>query len=169
MALQNTETVALGEIKVSKQRTTVFSAENIGTGVVVTVYDMLSKVAGIAHVILPESTLVIQTADDNAVRAKFADLAVPALMESYYEEGGQLNNTRVRMFGGAQLFNFGGGSGNLLNIGARNGSAIQTAMSRMGLAIDKSDLGGNKARNARFVIATGQLIIHPIGGQPYPL
>lgn len=155
-------------MKVSKQRTTVFTAENIGTGVVVTVYDILNKVAGMAHVVLPESTLVIQ-GEDSTMPAKFADLAVPALMEAYFEEGGQLNNTRVRMVGGAQLFNFGGGSGNLLNMGARNGTAIQTAMSRMGLAMDKTDLGGNKARNARLVIATGQLLIQQIGGTNYPL
>ena len=140
MSLQKTETVELGQIKVGKSKTTVFSVSNIGTGVVVVLFDFESKVAGVAHVVLPDSALGAPSEDE--LPAKYADLAIPQLLETYAEAGGEKTRSTVRVVGGAQLFNFGGGSGNILNIGARNHTAIQTALMKESMAIDRSDIGG---------------------------
>lgn len=162
MAFQSTESIELGEIKVSKNLTTVFTVSHIGASIVVVMYDRLNKVGGLAHVILPDSSL--SDKNDESATGKYADLAVPELVRLFMEEGGEVNSTEVRMIGGAQLFNFGGGSANILNIGSRNATAIRTAMSRHGLAIEKADIGGNKAKSLRFVVATGQVVIRIIGG-----
>lgn len=167
MSLQKTETVELGEIKVSTSKTTVFTVSNIGTGVVVVLYDFEAKVAALAHVVLPDSTLGAPSEDE--LPAKYADLAVPVLLAQYEEAGGDRTRTTVKVVGGAQLFNFGGGSGNILNIGARNHTAIQQALMKESMAIDKSDSGGNKARQLRCVVANGNVMVKVLGGDEYPV
>lgn len=167
MTLQQTDQVALGEIKVSNQKTTIFTVPNIGTSIVVVIYDLQTKVGGLAHVILPESSL--STSHMEQVPGKYADKAVPKLVQEFTAAGGQKRSSIVRMVGGAQLFNFGGGGGNILNIGARNATAIRAAMSKQGLAIEKADTGGNKGKSIRFVLATGQIYVQQIGGSEYAL
>lgn len=167
MSMQNTEQVELGEIKVTDQKATVLVIPNIGTAVAVVIYDVQNKVGGVAHIVLPESSLA--NAHHEQLPGKYANLAIPKLLELYHEAGGQKRSTVVRMVGGAQLFNFGGGGGNILNIGARNATAIRASMSKLGFPIEKADTGGNKGKALRFVITTGQLYVRQIGGNEYLL
>jgi chemotaxis protein CheD len=171
MTMQQTETVLLGELKVSRVKTQVFTIANIGTGIAVTIFDMNSKAGGIAHIVLPESALNSPNSPPGAppLPAKFADEGIPKLLEAFTKEGGNLKSSIIRIVGGAQLFNFGGGSGNILNVGARNVSAIQTEFGKAGLTIAKSDVGGNKAKSLRFILENGHLLVKPIGGQEYPV
>jgi chemotaxis protein CheD len=167
MSMQRTEQVELGEIKVSDHKATVYIIPNLGTGVAVTIYDIQNKVGGIAHIVLPESSLDGVYSDQ--LPGKYANLAIPKLLEQFTAIGGQKRSSIVRMVGGAQLFNFGGGGGNVLNIGARNATAIRAAMSKQGYAIEKADTGGNKGKSIRFILATGQLYVRQIGGNEYLL
>ena len=167
MSLQQNEPVHLGEIQVSKNLLTIFVVPNLGTGVALTIYDTINKVGGIAHIVLPESSL--DNVHSNALPGKYANLAIPRLLEQFTELGGQKRGSVVRLVGGAQLFNFGGGGGNILNIGARNATAIRAAMSKQGFVIEKADTGGNKGKSIRFILATGQLYVCPIGGNEYLL
>lgn len=165
MSMQRTEQVELGEIKVSDQKATVFTLPHIGTGIAVTVFDLENRVGGVAHIVLPESSL--STSSTDLLPGKYANLAVPRLLEEFAAVGGQKRTSIVRLVGGAQLFNFGGGGGNILNIGARNAAAIRAAMSKQGLAIAKADTGGNKGKGLRFILATGQMFVCQLGGSEY--
>src|SRR5262249_17524337 len=98
---------------------------------------MVTKVGGVAHIVLPESSLAPPYADPDESIGRYADLAIPALLHDFTAAGGQVKSAMVRMVGGAQLFNFGGGGGNILNIGARNATAVRTALASEGLVIDK--------------------------------
>ncbi len=167
MPLQTTEQIELGEFKVTNKRTTVYVVQNIGTSIALVIYDMENKVGGLAHIVLPESTLSRGAVEE--LPAKYADLAIPHLLDEYQSAGGQKRNASIRMVGGAQLFNFGGGGGNILNIGTRNATAIRTALSKLGLTVDEADIGGNKTKNLRFVLATGQLVVSQVGGPEYLL
>lgn len=167
MPLQLTEQVNLGEIKVTKIRNMVLAVPNLGSSVALVIYDPQFKVGGIAHIILPDSTLDGARSDETP--GKYADLAVPELLKQYTEAGGQTRFANIRLVGGAQLFNFGGGGGNLLNIGSRNATAIRAVLSKTGLTIEKADTGGNKGKSIRFMIATGQLFIRQIGDKEYLL
>ncbi len=164
MTLQRTEKVNLGEIKVSGDKALIYEAD-VNTSVALIVYDLQNRIGGLAHIVLPESSLS-NTYTEHAA-GKFADTAVPALLEQFQSAGGQKRTTVVKMVGGAQLFNFGGGAGNLLNMGARTATAIRAAMSKQGLAIEKADTGGNKAKKLQFVLATGQVTVEQIGGREY--
>lgn len=167
MSLQRNTTVELGEIHVSADKLMIYSIPNLGTGVALTIYDAINKIGGIAHIVMPESSLGNSFGDE--LPGKFANLAIPYLVEKYTELGGQKRSSVVRMVGGAQLFNFGGGGGNILNIGARNATAIRAGMSKLGFAIAKADTGGNKGKSIRFMLATGQVNVCAIGGNEYLL
>jgi chemotaxis protein CheD len=170
--MQQTEMVALGELKVSNSREQVFAVANIGTGVVVTIFDPGRKTGGIAHIVLPENnTTAASVSPPGAppLPAKFADEAIPQLLDAFTKEGGSIQSSIIRIVGGAQLFNFGGGTSNLLNVGARNVTAVQTALAKAGLSVEKSDVGGNKAKSLQFVLATGEVLVRQIGGGEYSL
>lgn len=167
MSLQRKTTVELGEIHVTGDKLVVFCIPNLGTGVALTIYDTINRVGGIAHIVMPESSMSNSYGED--LPGKYANLAIPTLVEKFTEAGGQKRGTIVRMIGGAQLFNFGGGGGNIMNIGARNATAIRAAMSKLGFAIEKADTGGNKSKAIHFIMATGQLHVSIIGGSDYLL
>lgn len=167
MAFQSTETVQLGELQVSGNRTLILSIPNLGSSMALVIYDPRLRLGGVAHIILPESGLGGGT--NMETPAKFADIAVPALLEAFTEAGGKPSQSVIRLVGGAQMFNFGGGGASLLNMGSRNATAIKTALSKLGLTPEKTDIGGNKGKSLRFVIATGQLYVKQIGGTEYLL
>lgn len=142
----------------------VFTIPELGSGVALIVHDRASNVGGVAHILLPDNQLAGMNEQDPDMPAKFANIAVPLLFEQFEAMGGNKKTSTTRLVGGAQLFNFGGGGGNPLNTGPRNAIAIRAAVSRLGYVISKTDIGGNKARNLRFVLITGQVHVQPVGG-----
>lgn len=161
------QSVELGELKVSAQHSAVLYVPQISTGVALLLHDFQNKVGGLAHIVLPESSMSTETSD--GLPGKFANLAIPALLEQFTDLGGKKTTTVVRLVGGAQLFNFGGGGGNIINIGARNAIAIRASLFKMGFVVAKADTGGNKSKSIVFKIGTGQALITPVGGKPYEL
>ncbi|MGE0200359.1 MAG: chemotaxis protein CheD [Candidatus Melainabacteria bacterium] len=167
MTFQKTELIELGHLLVTDNKAMVMTVGNIGTSLVLVVHDSERKVGGLAHIILPESAL--GDGRPSGLAAKYADEAIPAMMDEFLALGGQPAACSVSLVGGAQLFNFGGGSGNMLNIGARNVTAIQTAITKYNLTAEKLDIGGNKARSVRYLVATGQVFVKRLGSDEFLL
>jgi chemotaxis protein CheD len=157
----------IGEYRSAAQPSAVFEIPQLGVGVALILYDRQNRVGGMSHIALPDSTLSAE--QGQAMPGKFADLAIPALLETFDRLGGKKTTTTARLVGGAQLFNFGGGGGNIINIGARNAIAIRAALFKMGFAIEKADTGGNKNKSVFFKIGNGQVLVTPIGGTAYEL
>ena len=169
MVTQVREIVELGEIKVTRNRSVVYVLPSVGSGVAISLYDQQARVGAVAHIILPEAPPGTPTVEETGKPAKFADLAIPILVDEFTKAGGQIRFAMARMIGGAQLFNFGGGAGNTLNTGTRTATAIRSALTQKGIVVDKTDLGGNKPRQMRFIIATGQLFVKAAGDKDYML
>jgi chemotaxis protein CheD len=165
MPLQTTVQIDLGHVEVANNRSVVFNVPHLGSSVAVVVFDKVKRIGGVAHVVLPESTLNPSPPMPGVKPApgKFADTAIPLLIEQFTGKGGEKTQATVSLVGGAQLFNFGGGAGSLLNVGSRNIIAIRAALSKEGMPVDQLEVGGNKVRTLRLVIATGQLLVRTIG------
>ncbi len=148
------EPVPIGTIKVSKNPDVVYSIGNLTSGIAITLYDLKLKIGGIAYILLPESSIEQGNRDANML--KYADVAVPELIKKYQENGGQKQNVLVRIVGGAQMFNFGGGA-NSLNTGSRNVTVIKTLFTKLGYVVDKAEVGGNKTRQFKFSLSNGQI------------
>lgn len=167
MPIQLSEAVGIGEIKISANKAMMFTIASLSTGIAVVVYDKNAVMGGMAHILLPDSTQV-GLVEDDAI-GKYADTAVPVLLEKFTAAGADRAQTFARIVGGAQLFNFGGGAANSLNIGTRNAVAIRAALSREGVAIEKADVGGNKGRRVKFHIGLGKLFIAVAGQEEYEI
>ncbi len=163
--------VSLGDFQSSQETYTVFYAKNITTGLCVMMYDAPAKVGGMAHVILPDSEFQqTQTSglkkplDDSQYKACYADIAIPQLWEALEALGASVENTHCTLVGGSQLFTFGGGRGNPLNIGARNAITARTTLSRMGLTVKHTEIGGSRPRSAVLMLNDGRIFVQSKGG-----
>jgi len=155
--------VPVGEFCLSSNSHEILKALRVAASIVVVAYDPTAGRGGIAHMALPESK--IASGNDRAP-GKFVDLGLPLFIEAITKHGGDKAHLQIKIVGGSQLFNFGGGSGNLLNIGTRNAITARTILNREGLPVEKTETGGNKPRNVMLDIATGQVQVSHPGESP---
>jgi chemotaxis protein CheD len=130
-------------------------ALGLGSCIGVCAFDPQAGVAGLAHVVLPES------AGHNASPGKFADTAVPLLIEEMVRLGASPTRIRVALVGGAQLFAF-TGTGSRLEIGPRNALAVQAALEQKRISVVATDLGGSTGRTVHL-FADGRVRVKTIG------
>jgi chemotaxis protein CheD len=155
--------VGLGQIAASAEPERALSALGLGSCIGLVMVDPSSGVVGMAHVMLPESAL----APAGGPAGKYADTAVPALIEAVCDLGADVARLVVKMAGGAQMFTGAGAGG--LNIGTRNAVAVRAALSAAGLRLRAADTGGNAGRTLEVVAGTGLVTVRQVGGQPQTL
>lgn len=144
----------IGEMVVSKDRDEELVALGLGSCIGLVIADPRAGVAGLAHVMLPDSGGSALTA------GKFADTAVPALLAKVLALGGNRGRLGVAMAGGASMF----GSGRQLDVGARNIEAVTAALSRAGLRCHAAHTGGEQGRTVRVKVGTGVVTTRVVGG-----
>lgn len=135
--------VGMGEVKISRSSGGVLVALGLGSCIGICAYDAQARVAGMAHVVLPEGV------HHPSAPGKFANTAVPYLLEVMQKEGASILRIRVALAGGAQLFSF-QGANSRLDVGPRNGVAVKAELDRLGIKIVASDVGGSKGRTVHL-------------------
>lgn len=130
----------------------------LGSCVGVVLYDSNSKIAGMVHVMLPDSTKIRK--NENA--AKFADTGIKALIDLMIKNGAKSSNLIAKIAGGAQMFNF-NSDNEMLRIGDRNVEAAKTKLKELGIRIVAEDTGLNYGRTIEFFPETGELVVKAVG------
>ncbi|OUS71576.1 chemotaxis protein CheD [Paenibacillus sp. MY03] len=130
----------------------------LGSCVGVTLYDSKSGIAGMAHVMLPSSDIA-REAQINL--AKYADTAIPELLNRMTVLGANMNRVQAKMAGGAQMFAFAGQS-DTLRIGPRNVESCMSMLNRLRIPIVSHDTGGNYGRTIEFDSGSGILMIRSV-------
>ncbi len=130
----------------------------LGSCVGVALYDKAAKVAGLVHVMLPDSTKVRQ----NQNRAKFADTGIDLLIEMLQKEGANRAMLTAKIAGGAQMFAF-GSNNDMLRVGERNIDAVKAKLRELGIRILAEDTGANYGRTVEFYPENGDFIIKSVG------
>lgn len=130
----------------------------LGSCVGIALYDIKTKVVGLAHAMLPDST---QTRNKENV-AKFVDTSVFALISEMEKLGGRRENIIAKLAGGAQMFAF-RQSLDLMGIGKRNVAAAKEKLNQLRIPIVSEDTGGNFGRTIILDSETGILRIKTIG------
>ncbi|MDR5708873.1 MAG: chemotaxis protein CheD [Armatimonadota bacterium] len=148
--------VGMGEGVVERDAQAVLVAGGLGSCVAVVLHSPRPLVGAMAHVMLPQAFGL------NAVPFKFADTAVPALLESFRQAGGDPAFAVVWIVGGAGMFGI--APGNVLNLGARNVEAVREALHRQGLRPHAEDVGGSVSRTVSLHVGTGRLVVRTAGG-----
>lgn len=131
----------------------------LGSCIGLVVYDTLAKVAGMAHIMLPLS----RGLSGSEKIGKFADTAVPALIEEMLKKGAVRGRIKAKIAGGAQMFALPGASAEFLTVGAKNVAETKSRLLRMGIALIASDTGGNKGRTIEFSTSNWMLKVKTLG------
>lgn len=130
----------------------------LGSCVGVCLFDRTVLVAGMAHIMLPDSTSFKAATKP----AKFADLGVPLLVRDMERLGARASRVQAKLAGGAQMF-MSNDKSSVLNIGQRNVGAVKAALSGFGIRILSEDVGGSVGRTIIFDSRTGELSIRSLG------
>ena len=143
--------VGVGEIACAHEPEVIIT-QALGSCIGLTLWDPRVHIGGMAHVMLPASP-----SDDFAGRRhRFADLAVPELVEMMVAAGAGRHRMIAKIAGGAAMFN---GDSGLDTIGARNAAAVLEQLGKCGLKVRAADTGGSHARTIELHLDTGILLI----------
>ncbi|SEG00266.1 chemotaxis protein CheD [Caloramator fervidus] len=130
----------------------------LGSCVGIALYDDYKKIAGLAHIMLPESSKFT----NNSNPMKYADLAIPMLVEKMIQNGARLNNLKAKIAGGASMFQTSDKTP-LMDIGSRNAKAVKEILQKLRIPILAEDLGGNYGRTMIIEADTGKVYIRTVG------
>jgi chemotaxis protein CheD len=135
--------VRMGEIAVSSTPGEVLLSLGLGSCIGLALVDQRRGIAGLAHIMLPEAI-----AGGGPV-GKFADLAVPALVEQTVALGTSRPMLKAVLVGGAQMFALGGSGA--MDIGLRNQEAVREELAGLRIPVVATAIGGSKGRTIRVV------------------
>ncbi len=130
----------------------------LGSCVGIVLFDPIRRIAGLVHVMLPDSTKII----NNENKAKFADTGIDALISEMTKIGADRRVLIAKIAGGAQMFAF-GNNNEMMRIGDRNVEATKVKLQQLGIMIKAEDTGLNYGRTIEFYPETGMLLIKSVG------
>jgi chemotaxis protein CheD len=156
--------VGLGDAKVLKPddrngQNDCLVAYGLGSCVAICLWDPATRVAGMAHVVLPGAD------PTGAPNPKFARSALPALISLMQKEGAgpDPRGYVARLAGGAEVLAI-GGTGKLPRIGEQNAIAVRESLEAAGVPIKATELGGTRGRSVWFDPREGgQIRVRAVG------
>lgn len=158
----------MGEMAVSAQPDAELYALGLGSCIGLAVVDQTAGVAGLAHIVLPQSRAdddPRSREEDETQSGKFANLAVPRLLSRMRSQGGVLRRFEAALVGGAKMFELQGA----LDVGARNEQAVRVALRRAGVAVRAARTGGAQGRTVRVQVGTGTVTVRSARSAPVVL
>lgn len=130
----------------------------LGSCVGISLFDRMTKISGMAHVMLPSS----KQARDNTNIAKFADTGIMELLNQMLRLGAKRASVVAKLAGGAQMFAFREVS-DVMRIGDRNTDASREVLAMLKIPIVSEDVGLNYGRTIELYSADGIVLIKTIG------
>lgn len=162
-----TEPISVGvaELKVS-DNSDILVSFGLGSCVAVAIYDPIRKAGGLAHVMLPES----RGHESDATPGKFADTAIPSLIDQLVSMGARRKRLLCKIVGGSQMFEIPGSRirhtgptfGPHTHIGERNVSAVKRTLDDVKIPLVAEDTGGRHGRTVFFDTCTGEMKVSSI-------
>jgi len=149
-------TVNMGELTVVSAHDRLFTI--LGSCIGLVLFDPHRQVAGLAHIMLPET-------DDPAPKmpGKYANHAVPELMARLAAAGAARPALQAKLAGGSAMFKLTNPNPGTLDIGARNAVAVRELLRAVRIPVLAEDVGGSRGRKLIFDPATAQMTIEIIG------
>jgi chemotaxis protein CheD len=143
--------VGISDCQVSRDPECELVTYALGSCIAVAIYDPVAHVAGLLHLMLPDSA--IDAAQAAAKPYMFADTGVPLLFRRAYELGAEKRRIVVRLAGGAQVIDDNG----VFDIGRRNYLAIRRILWKAGVLTQGEAVGGTTSRTVRLEVASGSM------------
>jgi len=148
--------VGIAQMDIAKSPNTIRTS-GLGSCVGVVLYDESKEIAGLVHVMLPDSKL---GRSESINVAKFADTGIPAMVEQLKREGVHSFKLKAKIAGGAQMFQF-TSNRDSMRIGPRNVEAVKQQL-KLSIPIVAEETGGSSGRTIEFDTSTSVLHIRTV-------
>ena len=148
----------MGELAVSAAPGDELVSMGLGSCVGVALVDREGAIAGLAHVMLPTANAAY------SAPAKFADRAVPTLLDCVERLGAQRERMVAVLAGGAQMFAGAKAGVAGLDLGARNEAAVREALADAGVPVRAAATGGDRGRTVRVRVGEARVSVKEAGG-----
>ena len=141
--------VGLAEVKTARNLH-ILATSLLGSCVAITLYDELSRVGSMAHIMLPDISL----AKSKENRARFANTAVEIMLKEMIDLGAIRRRIKAKIAGGANMFPT-VNRNSTMHIGARNIAAVKNELKKRKVRLVAENTEGNYGRSVEFFLETG--------------
>src|SRR3989339_588348 len=150
------QTINIGDYKVIRDEG-VLESISLGSCVGVVLYDPVTRIGGLAHIMLPTS-LASPRREGDAMMSKYADVAIRSMLDAMISMGALRHRITARIAGGACMFESAMMDATM-NIGLRNSEAVKMILGEEHITIVAEDVGSNYGRSLKFDVATGRVSV----------
>lgn len=144
--------VGISDLKIAKPPDILITYA-LGSCVGTCLYDPVLHLAGLSHVLLPETAIC---KNDNNIM-KYADTAIVELVRQMEEAGAARYRLTAKIAGGAKMFASAGTS-----MGDRNVSAVKAELQKLGIRIVAEDTGSNYGRTVELHTEDGSVFVKSV-------
>ena len=148
--------VRVADLRVGKGQDVLVTV-GLGSCVAVLLYDSVTRVGGMAHILLPSPAL--SRADHNP--AKVPQTAIPHLVDLMAREGASPRRLTGRLVGGASMFATLAAPGTI-QMGERNVVACRQVLHAQGIPLTGEAVGGDYGRTVKLRMSDGQVEVHTV-------
>ena len=136
----------------------VIATIGLGSCVAIALYDRVTKVGGLAHILLPTRSMSRETSNP----AKFPETIVPVMLEEMRRLGSSPSAAiSAKIVGGASMFGqLSAGSG--INIGERNVAATRDVLAAANIPLLAEDTGLDYGRSVYFHLDDGRVEVRSL-------
>lgn len=142
----------IGEMVLTADPSVGLIAYGLGSCVALSVWDVRTKVAALAHFMLPAGST-------GGAAVKFVDTGLPVLLGAFEARGGAIRAAQFKAAGGAAMLAINTGA---LEIGRRNAEAVVQALAARGIRLAASDFGGTSGRTVQLEVPNGRLHVRSV-------
>ena len=149
--------VGMADLKIAKAPD-LLTTLGLGSCIGLTLYDPVSKVGGLVHYMLPDSTKL----KNNTNIAKFGDTGIKELYKQMVANGANPRRLVAKIAGGAKMFEVSGLS-NVGNVGDRNAEEAFLILKELNIPLIARDTGLNYGRTVVLDCEDGSYLIKSVG------
>lgn len=149
--------VGMADLKVGRS-TDILTTLGLGSCIGLTFYDPLTKIGGLVHYMLPDSTKM----KNNSNIAKFGDTGILELLRQVTLLGADRRRLVSKIAGGACMFEMSASSA-MGNVGQRNAEAARAVLQQLRIPLIAEDTGLNYGRTVELNCENGEYLIKAVG------
>ena len=149
-----TSNVGMGQVLVAHAEETLGSVLGSCTGLIL--YHPRLKVGAMAHIVLPDS------AGRDSPPGKYANAAIPHMIELLAGEGAAKSGLVAKLAGGANMF----GNKGPKHIGDSNTETVLRILEELRIHVKDQHVGGEKGRRILWDTVSGDLTVYIVGKDP---
>ncbi len=129
----------------------------LGSCVALILYDKINQVGGMAHIFLPKK----KDSNSNEPNGKYADTAVPSLLEEIIKLGAKKQYIFAFMVGGGNIFQH-SRRGGIPTIAESNVKSTKKELKKIGLNLVGLDVRRDKGCKVRFNLDSGDIKVEDL-------